>query len=340
MSFIELNLFRLVPSEPEMRLFYYPETDTVLVNILRSLNVSSACMPNDFENIAKGVYFEPVDLNDLIQKADQIKDMERRSSIKRGLMKVQIRLKEVTIPSAGYVIKYLLTHVLSNKLRELAQESLIKIRRRGYGVLEFYFSSKNSRSKQVTSQPYGLLSLNKCYFLRVQYLSGNLYLQLQTSFRIFSSLTLDKVLSIMLADNRLSLQEASRNLVGLPVIFSLNKEGPTLGYIGTLGYEPSTNEYVVEIVCQDRKIIKQPTKQVRLNLIFNRTKKFLEKTLGEKISNFEQIRRQLSIKTPLSKMKEEISSEIVEIKKLLFPLKLNNIQYDLNTDPLKITLPS
>ncbi len=338
MGIIRLNLFPLIPSKSDVELCYIPIADNKLVNRLRRLGFHAASMPSTYSGLEKGTYFECKVIDILNEQKISNSGMLREciDYINEVLNRRNIEYKPISISSSAYIMKYIVQNSILSKINELIKKNIVTRKKSGFGNIIFCRNEPiELNGKLLISRPHSLLEAHKCYRLRVQHINGKLFLQINTYISIHANLGLSKILSLI-AKIKVSINKES--VIGLPVRVYVD-ERLMPGYISDIELNTRHVENTIVTVVTPVGSRKVTPGLIELSLRFYRVLKFLEDVLNENVSEFIRDRHQASLKSPLTKINEINSEDIHFIKEHLFPIRVLDVEYDVDTKPLTITIP-
>ncbi len=315
-STITLNLFKLKPSSDKVQLNYIKLSERDVINqYVYELENSYECIAapqyGNYNNLKSGVYF--------IYNNQLLPNNER------------LNYDSVTIDSSSYIMKYIILKAIARKIEKLGSEKILFLPQRWFAYSQVSCCGKVI----VSSKPNQLFHIRPCLIVRVEHIPANekdtLFLLADLKYKRFNTLTLHKVIKI-LREKDLDIHQINNLLKNHYYSFKENNKSYMILGAKVLEEGFSKAEVLIE---NKRKIIE--AKNIYLNPHPIHTRKFINKILGEKLSNIEKKQRLLGIQRP----KEKIFKIIEILKKLfietkVFPLTISNVQYSLEITPQKI----
>ncbi len=314
-SGLSINLFKINPSRDDISVGYIGLEDNFAINrMVHRLEHEYECIAGpqygSYRGLEPGVYFICDDYSKL--SIDDIEYLLR------------------TIDSSSYVMKYLVLKAIAIKIQELSNSDKLFLPRKWLAYSQITCCDS---AVLKCSQPYGLFVLRPCLILRVEHIpidnKDTLFLLADLRFKRFHALTLTNVIRILLEKG---IDVDKINEVLRKHYYScINGEDRVYCMVNKV-YEDNRVEVVigdeVQILSADNVLLNPHPKY---------TRDFIEKEMGEKLSDIEKIQRVLGRQRP----KHKIESIRALIEKLLienkvFPLKLDDVEYSLELTPQKI----
>ena len=306
---LKVNLFKLEPNRKDIETFYIRDYDTHLISDLRRSGLLVGGMASNYLDCEAGVYV--------------IKD-EKASSL---LNSSQLSYEERSLSSEAYVVKYILADCLRGKLRTLEKGGDVILPKNWDKFGEFTFCFPEV---VLESKPNGLFKYRKNVNLRIQHFYPNhLYVQADVGYKRFSNLSLDRVVNLLGANN-------PRIVKGLECSVNIQDERHGRNVCGYIS-EVLPSERMV-IIRTEMGALQVSFELVRLNPTFFSVRRFIEEKLGENLKEAENYIRRRSEKRPIDKI-QEIEEVVKEVKRLLFPLKVGDVSYELRELSEEIEVP-
>jgi len=306
---LKVNLFKLEPDHRDIDILYIPDYDTHLISELRKSGLLVGGMASNYLDCEAGIYV--------------IKD-EKASSL---LNSSQLSYEERCLPSEAYVIKYILADCLRRKLITLEKEGSVILPKNWDKFGEFMFCFPEI---VLESEPNGLFKYRKNVNLRIQHFYPNqLYVQVDVSYKRFSNLTLDRVANLLGADHLGVVKGLECSVTILDERHGRN----VCGYISEV--LPSEGRVIIRT---ETKTLLVSFESTRLNPTFFSVRRFIEEKLGENLKEAENEIRRRSEKRPVDKIRE-IEEIVKEVKRLLFPLKVGGVSYELRELSEEVEIP-
>lgn len=310
-SGLTINLFRINPSRPSINVSYIRLEDKFVINkIVYKLEHEHGCIAGPqygrYRSLEPGVYFICDDYSKLY------------------INNVAYSLR--TIDSNSYVIKYLVLKAIARKVQELGNSGRLFLPRKWFAYSQI--TCCDSVAFRY-SEPHKLFALRPCLILRVEHIpvddKDKLFLLADLRIKRFHVLTLSNIVKILL----------EKGLSNYEINEFLRKhyysciDGENRVYCIVNKVENSKAEVII-----GDKVRMLSMDEVVLNPHPKYTRDFIEKQIGEKVSEIEKIQRALGRQRP----KHKIESIKALIKRLLieskvFPLKLGEIEYSLELTP-------
>lgn len=314
-SGLAINLFRINPSEPYINVGYINLEDNFVINqTIHTLEYKYGCVAGpqygSYRGLEPGVYFICDDYSKLDDDS--------------------IEYSVETISSSSYVMKYLVLKVIAKKIQELGNRNKLFLPKKWFAYSQITCCDS---AVLKCSEPYGLFVLRPCLILRVEHIpiddKDTLFLLADLRFKRFHALTLSNVVRILL-EKGIDIDKINE-VLRKHYYSCIDGEDRVYCMVNKV-YEDNR----VEVVIGDEVRILSAD-NVLLNPHPKYTRDFIEKEMGEKLSDIEKIQRVLGRQRP----KRKIESIRVLIEKLLiennvFPLKLDDVEYSLGLAPQRI----
>ena len=306
-----VNLFGMNPSKPSISVGYISLEDNFVINkIVHKLEHEYGCIARpqygSYRGLEPGAYFVCNDYSKL--DADNVAYSLR------------------TIGSNSYVMKYLILKAIARKVQELGNNGKLFLPRKWFAYSQITCCGSVALRH---SEPHRLFALRPCLILRVEHIPidgrDKLFLLADLRFKRFHVLTLSNIVKILL-EKGFDIREINE-LLRKHYYSCIDGENRVHCMINRV----ENNKAEVTIEDEIRTLSMD---EVILNPHPKHTRDFIEKQLGEKISEIEKIQRALGRQRP----KRKIESIKAFIKRLLmenkvFPLKLSDVEYALELTP-------
>jgi len=308
---LTINLFRIKTSRPSIRVGYLNLQDNSEINnVIHRLEPKYGCIAgpqyDGYRGLEPGVYFICNDYDTLTND--------------------NIAYSFKTINSSSYVMKYLVLKDIARKAKELGNNGKLFLPRNW-----FAYSQITCCDSEVIrySEPYKLFVLRPCLVLRIEHIpvddEDKLFLLADLRLKRFHTLTLSNIAKI-LVEKGLDTRKIGE-LLSKHYFSCIDEENRVWCTVNRI--ENDIAEVVIE-----GKVQALPLNRVVLNPHPKHTRDFIEKLLGERISEIEKIQRVLSGQRP----KRRIENTKTFIKKLLvennaFPLRLSDVEYTIELTP-------
>jgi len=312
---ITINLFGISPSKPRISVAYIHLEDSFAINqMVHRLEHEYGCIAGpqygSYRGLEPGVYFICNDYSKLSTNG--------------------IEYSLESIDSGSYVMKYLVLKAIARKIQVLGDSGKLFLPRKWLA-----YSQITCCDSVVLkySEPYRLFALRPCLVLRVEHIpvddKDRLFLLADSRFKRFHTLTLDNVVKILLRKG-FDLDKINE-LLRKHYYSCIDGENKVYCMISKV-YENNRAEVIIG---DEVRIL--PTDNVLLNPHPKYTRDFIEKEIGEKLSDIEKIQRVLGGHRPKRKI-EDIKALIKKllIENNVFPLKLSDVEYNLELTPQRI----
>ena len=306
---LKVNLFKLEPDHRDIDMLYIPDYDTHLISELRKSGLLVGGMASNYLDCEAGIYV--------------IKDEKASSFLKSS----QLSYEERCLSSEAYVIKYILADCLRRRLITLEKRGSVILPKNWNKFGEFMFCFPEI---VLESKPNGLFKYRKNVNLRIQHFYPNqLYVQVDVGYKRFSNLTLDRVANLLGADNL----GVIKGLECSATIRDEQHERNVCGYISEV--LPSERRAIIRTETETLSVSFEST---RLNSTFFSVKRFIDEILRENLKEVENDIRKRSNKCPVDKI-QEIGEIVKEMKRLLFPLEVGSVSYELRESCEEVEIP-
>ena len=317
-----INAFRLEPSSPIVTVLYGEAAKGTSINrlvgvIRRELQLPSASLRTDYAGLKAGIYVLAHLDPDIRSRLESI-----------GV----INLKEITINTSSYIMKYMIAHALSKKMSSC--NGIKRYRSESPATYTFYFTTPIYTSKM------GLFSFHEGFEYRIEHIPiydvDRLYMVLDYRLVIRPTITFRELIE-MLKERRVDLAV----LRGLPckVIHIIEqKELLHPGFV--CDFDEAQNTIIVHIHDSGRcERVSIKPEQALLFSNYRWYKRILQ-CIGEDIIDLENARGRYSYlrdkgKALLDapKRRWEVIRKLADrIKRSIFPLKVGDVVYYLNTE--------
>jgi len=309
------NMFRINPSKPSISVGYIDLEDNSTINrMVHRLEYEYGCITGpqygNYRSLGSGVYFICNDYSRL------------------DVNEIEYSLK--TIDSSSYVMKYLVLKAIARKIQMLGSSGKLFLPWNWFAYSQVTCCDNEALKY---SEPYKLFTLRPCLIIRVEHIpvddEDKLFLLADLKFKRFHALTLSNIISIL---SRKGLEIDKINELLLKHYYSrINGKSH---FCCTINKVCEDNK--VEVVIGD-EVQALSADNILLNPHPKYTRDFIEKEIGEKLSEIERTQRALGRQRPKHKM-ENIRTFIKKllIKNNVFPLKLNDVEYSLELTPQRI----
>jgi len=226
-------------------------------------------------------------------------------------------------------VKYLLLKAIAKKVHELGNSGRLFL---PYKWFMYSQITCCDREALKYSKPNNLFTLRPCLILRVEHIPlddrDKLFLLADFKIKRFNVLNLSNIVRILL--------EKGLNIFDINELLRKHYYNYVDGdkRIYCMVKKVKNNE--AEIVIED-EVKTIPMDKIVMNPQPKHTRDFIENQMGEKIREIEKIQRTFSIQRPKHKIesiKAVIKRLIIENK--IFPLKLSDVEYNLELTPQKI----
>jgi len=321
-SSLIVNLFRILPSEDTVRVYYIESSDMESINLcvhtLRDAGCIAAPQYSEYLGLPPGIYF-------VCENPKVLKELNIEYTDKR-------------IESCSYIMKYLVLNAIVKKVNELEARRLLYLPEgRGFAFSQVICCD---RGVIMYSRPHGLFVLRPCLILRVEhyYVEGEnmLFLLADLRFKRFNLLTLSKLIEV-LEKKGFEWTEIRNMLCGH--YYTCRIEGRRQAcMLKDIIKEQSHIEAIVMTRSGQKRLLAD---SIWLNPHPKHTRDFIRDVLGENLDEVWMQQRKYGSVRP--KVKIEMVREY--IKKLLiengvFPLRISNVEYSLDMRPQKLLLVS
>ena|GEM_PF-4024937 len=230
------------------------------------------------------------------------------------------------VNSSSYVMKYLVLKAIVRKVQELGSEGKLFLPRNWFAYSQITCCESEALEY---SEPYKLFALRPCLILRVEHLlvrdEDRLYLLADLKLKRFNSLTLSNIVKILM-EKGYDIPRVNE-LLRAHYYTCIDKENKVSCRVNKV-----EDDKVEVIIGNERRSLS--ANDVVLNPHPKHTRDFIEKELSEKISEVEELQRDLGRQRP----KHKIDSIKNYVEKLLketgvFPIRLSNVEYTLELSP-------
>jgi hypothetical protein len=303
---LTFNLFGVSPDKETVPVTFIPAFSTFLIHGLRDAGIPSAGLGEAYGGLEAGTY----------ALADE-------GEIRRILNSTSTRqrpgIREIS--ASSYVMKYILSDALAKKLKGLGNAVYLPRDWFEFGTIT-YCSAEAVQS----SIPNGLFVAREAVVMRVEHQDEKLSVELDTYFKRFANLGLPKVLQIL--SSRGFGEDAC---VGLKCYAEFELEGAVRrvqGYIVRMGDS-------VGVMTQTGEV-DVAREAVSVNHHFFDARRFISSRLGENVSSFDTALKG-KVRSPADKIRL-IVEKAKEAKRLLFPIDIAGVSYDLDEEPLVLEI--
>jgi len=312
-----INLFRIKANRLSVEVGYIDLQDNFAINAaIHKLEHKYKCIAgpqySSYRGLEPGVYFVCNEYENLTSD------------------NIEYSFKSVN--SNSYVMKYLVLKAIARKVQELGNEGKLFLPRNWFAYSQITCCESEALKY---SKPYKLFALRPCLVLRVEHLlvddEDRLYLLADLKLKRFNSLTLSNIVKILM-EKRHDIHRVNE-LLRAHYYTCIDKENKVNCRVNKV-----EDDKVEVIIRNETRSLS--ANDVMLNPHPKHTRDFIEKELGEKISEVEELQRVLGRQRP----KHKVNNIMKNVKELLmdngvFPIRLSNVEYTLELAP-QIIVPT